>query len=321
MELPMGLRAGIEALTGDYPQAQLLAASRLLTERYQTQSGQGKRLLTRPVEAAAYAAVRMPATFGAIDAALAAAMSQFDGAIATVLDAGAGTGAAAWAAAMRLDAPLRITCFEREEAMIAAGQSLAAGEPALQNVRWLRQDITRTGVSEHADLVVASYALNELDEASRVRVLEQLWAAADQLLLLVEPGTPVGYAQLRQARSWLIDQGGFVAAPCPHGDKCPMEPGDWCHFTCRVARSRLHRQLKGGDAPYEDEKFSFLAVTKQPARQAQARVLRHPVKGAGHVTLQLCTREGIQSRTVSRKDGSLFKKAGKAACGDRFDLD
>ena len=98
-----------------------------------------------------------------------------------------------------------------------------------------------------------------------------------------------------------------------------MEPDDWCHFTCRVARSRLHKLLKGGEAPYEDEKFAFLAVAKQPVRQAQARVLRHPVKGPGHITLQLCTAEGLQSRTVTKKDGPLYKKAGKAACGDSFD--
>ena len=319
MELPMGLRAGIEALAADYPQAELLAASRALTERYQTQSGQGRRLLTRPVEAAAYAVVRMPATFGAVDAALAAALRQFDGPITTVLDAGAGTGAAAWAAAARLDAPLQITCLEREEAMIAAGKRLAADEPMLQNVRWVRQDVAQAGVSGRADLVAASYALNELDESARARVLGQLWAAADRLLLLVEPGTPVGYAQLRWARSWLISQGGFIAAPCPHNEGCPMEPDDWCHFTCRVARSRLHKLLKGGEAPYEDEKFAFLAVTRQPVQQAQARVLRHPVKGPGHITLRLCTAEGLQSRTITKKDGPLYKKAGKAACGDGFD--
>ena len=94
---------------------------------------------------------------------------------------------------------------------------------------------------------------------------------------------------------------------------------DWCHFTARVARSKLHKQLKGGDAPYEDEKFCFLAVAREPC-ETKARILRHPKIESGLITLKLCTDNGICERKITRKD-PLFKAARKSDSGDSFAAD
>ena len=166
--------------------------------------------------------------------------------------------------------------------------------------------------------MIASYALNELDEQIRSHVLQNLWNCARKLLVIIEPGTPVGFAQLRQARSTLISRGGCVVAPCVHQGECPLSADDWCQFTSRVARSRLHKQLKGGDVPYEDEKFSFLAVAKAAGTPAKTRILRHPQKESGRITLRLCTAEGVKEHVVTKKHGELFKRARKADSGDAF---
>lgn len=76
--------------------------------------------------------------------------------------------------------------------------------------------------------------------------------------------------------------------------------------------------MKGGDAPYEDEKFTFLAVSRTPVQQAPSRILRHPMKEAGRIGLKLCTPEGITERSVTKKHGELFKQARKAGSGDAF---
>ena len=95
-----------------------------------------------------------------------------------------------------------------------------------------------------------------------------------------------------------------------------MTGGDWCHFQQRVARSRLHKQLKGGDAPYEDEKFCFLALTKEaPEAACGARVLRHPLIAPGRITLTLCESGAVQNRVVTKKD-PLWKQARKIHAGD-----
>ena len=70
MEFPLPLRAALEARLDGFKQSQLLSDSQAISVRYRKQGGSGKRLLTTDREAAAYAATRMPATFGAVSAAL-----------------------------------------------------------------------------------------------------------------------------------------------------------------------------------------------------------------------------------------------------------
>lgn len=318
MELPAALKAEIESRCDRFGQTALVSAARNLSRRYREESGRGKRLLTEDVEALAYAVVRMGATFGAVSTALSHTLAAFPEKIETALDVGAGTGAAGWALyALTEDMP-RLTCLERERAMVSLGSGLMAAEPALAGTEWVRQDMTAGPIGRKADLVMASYALNELDEKSREDVVRELWDCTDKLLLLIEPGTPEGFRQLRQARERLTGLGARVVAPCPHSECCPLPAGDWCHFSCRVSRSRLHKRMKEGDAPYEDEKFCYLALSRVPCTPAPARILRHPQKEAGHITLKLCTEAGITERTVTKKEGPLFKAARKAGAGDTF---
>lgn len=320
MELPFALRGAIEELTGEHDPRLLAEHVRALTRRYAEESGAGRRLLTQEAEAAAYCAVRMPATFGAVSAALRWALECCDARPQTLLDVGAGTGAASWAAWAQLDLEA-ITCLEREPAMRAVGQRLMrAGDAPLTGAQWQDYDLTGDTPLPPAALVVESYVLNEMTEDARLAAAERLWEAAGDMLLLVEPGTPVASAQLRRIRQRLLARGAHIAAPCPSEAECPMDADDWCHFQCRVARSRLHRQLKGGDVPYEDEKFSYLALTRRAASPASARVLRTPFVEKGRVTLTLCDGRRVTSRVVPRKSPD-FKAARKADCGDRLPPD
>lgn len=318
MEFPIELRTAIEMNTTGMKLDQMKQIAGELSSRYRTESGEGKKLLTKDSEAAVYAVVRMPATFGAVRSALAYALEADGIRISSLLDVGAGTGAASWAADALLDLE-RITCLEREEAMRKLGKALMKeGSPSLQNAEWKSADLISEDIGESGDLVVASYMLNELAPENRRKVLDKLWQAAERMLLIVEPGTPEGYRQLQDAREYLLAEGAHIAAPCPHESACQMGEADWCHFTCRVARSRLHRQLKGGDVPYEDEKFSYMAFTKSETGHAAARILRHPYSEKGRISLELCSGQGIGKTVIKKRDGSLFSRARKAACGDSF---
>lgn len=318
MEFPLALRSAIEARAAAIPQSRLLRDAQALSERYRGESGAGKRLLTTDEEAVAYSVVRMPATFGAVTAALSQALARMEKRPASLLDVGAGTGAAAWAADALLELT-EVTCLEREDAMRRLGEEyMRSGSPALRCARWVRGDLGEGELPARADLVVASYVLGEMRAADRLRAAEKLWAGTDRLLLLVEPGTPVGYSQLREVRGLLLQKGAHIAAPCPHEGPCPMAEGDWCHFTCRIQRSRLHKQLKGGEAPYEDEKFACLALSREPCGRASARILRHPFIESGKITLQLCEESGLRTAVVRKRDGADFKRARKADCGDEF---
>lgn len=319
MELPVLLRQAIENEAAGKKLSALSAQAAALSRRYQLESGNGKALVTTDEEALTYSLMRMPATFGAVFSALAYAKDLWDFPVRSLLDVGAGTGAAAWAACALF--PLeQITCLEREPAMAKLGQSfMAQAAPPLQDACWISADLTDPGAfSQSADLVTASYVLNEMDPAQRERVLAGLWAQTRKLLVLVEPGTPEGFRQLGEARDLLLSWGGHLIAPCPHAQSCPLPPEDWCHFTCRISRSRIHRQVKGADAPYEDEKFCYLAFGREPVSPASSRVLRHPKIEAGKISLSLCTPGGLRAVDVRKKDGAAFKAARKADCGDDF---
>lgn len=316
MEFPLELRSEVERLLSAEDGKALAAAADGLSKRYRGNDGSGKRLATSRRDILAYAAVRMPATFGAVSRALELTlpclpedMREFG----SVLDIGAGTGAASHAAFAAAECG-EFTCIEREPEMLSVGRQLteACGIPA----QWKQGDIT-AGFDEKAELVLCSYCLNELSEGPRKAAVKRLWESTQNLLLIVEPGTPEGYSRIMSARGMLLEMGAHIAAPCPAEGECPLAEGDWCHFTVRVPRSRLHKQLKGGDVPYEDEKFSFIAAFRGEPERRSGRVLRHPRVESGKITLELCTPDGAQQRVVTRKS-PLFKQARKSAAGDDF---
>ena len=313
------LEAAMNALAAEYELASLTRDAKTISENYRLRTGAGKRLLTREGEAAAYAVSRMPATHAAAQTALSWALeaSGLGGEIATLLDCGAGTGAVTWAADGLL-ALSQVTCLEREAAMRTVGSRLMeSGGDALSHALWQEADLIAGGALPEADLVCEGYMLGELEEKHRLTVAKRMLQAAKKMVLFIEPGTPQGFANLAAVRRELAGDHVYVAAPCPTGAKsCPMAGEDWCHFTVRVQRTKLHKQLKGGDAPYEDEKFCCLALCREePAALCSGRVLRHPLIAPGRITLTLCEAGGVKSRVVTKKD-LLWKQARKTGAGD-----
>lgn len=318
-EWPKELQDALESILRAYDADALGRDARAISEAYRLRTGAGKRLLTKEGEAAAYAAARMPATFAAAQAALGEALAAAGLTPATLLDCGAGTGAVTLAAGMMLSLT-RATCLEREAAMRAVGQKLtAACGGALGAAEWRSWDLTDAAPLPRAQLVCEGYMLGELEEGMRLPAAKRLWEAAESMLLLIEPGTPQGFANLARVREALTAQGAYVAAPCPQGSKgCPMAGEDWCHFAVRVQRTRLHKQLKGGDAPYEDEKFAYLALTREPpAAPCAARLLRHPQIAPGRIALPVCQAGQACTRVVTKKD-PLWKRARKIKWGERL---
>lgn len=310
MDLPIRLRQALDACAADYSLTRLKQAAEQVSDTYRKVQRNGARLVTDKAAVVSYALSRMPATFGAVSMVL-----KEVPACQTMLDVGAGTGAATWAA-LEMGVAQKVVCLEREAQMRDLGQRLM--NEAYPSLQWQAFDLVRQDLPFQADLVVASYMLNELSEPDRINAIQKLWQGSQKTLVLVEAGTPMGFGIIRQARDFLIKQGGFIIGPCPHSKTCPMSANDWCHFSCRVARSKLHKALKSADAPYEDEKFSYLIVSRQATQDHFARVLRHPQIDKGKVELQLCTVSGLQKRTVTRKESTLFKAARKSDAGDKW---
>ena len=260
---------------------------------------------------AAYLAYRAPATFAAATFVFGHVRRQRpDWEPRSLLDAGAGPGVAAWAALEIWPSLTELTLVEVEPAMIAAGREL------LGDATWVAGDVADT--SRPADLVVASYVLGELRDATAAA--GRLWRQSADTLVVIEPGTPAGYRRILDARSGVLAAGGHTVAPCPHDLPCPLPPDDWCHFAVRLPRSKLHRRAKGAELGYEDEKLSYAALSREPVPSATARIIRRPQARSGHVNLVTCETDGVRARTVSRKDGALYRTARDAAWGDAIEL-
>ncbi|MDQ3010564.1 MAG: small ribosomal subunit Rsm22 family protein [Acidobacteriota bacterium] len=328
MQLPFSLRQAIEQEATHQNLSALVQAAAELSDRYRNQQDTTDRFMTTDTHRLAYVVVRMPATFAASRTALIeihrlAPESQIE----SVLDLGAGTGAASWAVAQTFDQVRQFTLLEQDNRLIEIGQKLALGSEhqSLKSANWRRANLRTTSEFAPHDLVICSYALNEIEPAAVRRILQFAWQAARQALVIVEPGTMKGFEVIRAARTQLIEAGAFIAAPCPHQALCPMaetDGGDWCHFAARFERSSLHRRLKGGTLGYEDEKFSYLAAVKhfdtQAITTAAARVLRHPKRYSGYTQLQLCTPDGLQNATVTKRDKDAWKQVRKTDWGDSW---
>ncbi|MDF3297264.1 small ribosomal subunit Rsm22 family protein [Streptomyces tropicalis] len=314
------LRAALAGLLDGLPARQAAGAVERLIATYRGTTPTDAPILRDRADVAAYAAYRMPATFEAVRSALAAFAAATPGwEPAGHVDVGGGTGAATWAVSATWDGTRPVTVLDWAEPALALGREIAAARPELREARWQRARIGAALTLDPADLVTVSYVLGELAEADRAAVVDAA-AQAARAVVVVEPGTPDGYARVLAARDRLIAAGFRVAAPCPHSGACPVVPGtDWCHFSARVSRSSLHRQVKGGSLAYEDEKFAYVAATRLPAAPAAARVVRKPQIRKGQVLLELCEADGgLARQTVTKRHGTLYRAARDADWGDAW---
>ncbi|MGR8010812.1 small ribosomal subunit Rsm22 family protein [Streptomyces hypolithicus] len=324
------LRSALAGLLDGLPPKQATQAVERLMANYRGTTPTDTPVLRDRSDVAAYAAYRMPATFEAVRSALAALRDAAPHwTPATHTDIGGGTGAATWAVAEAWHEQPASTVVDWAEPALALGRELAdaSGSPALAATTWHRSRIGPSLRIESTDLATVSYVLKELTPADRASLVTET-ARSAEAVVIVEPGTPDGYLRVIEARQQLIDAGLSVAAPCPHSAACPIEPGaDWCHFSARVSRSSLHRQVKGGSLPYEDEKFSYVAAVRPAvatpaalATPATARVIRRPQIRKGMVLLELCTRPPELTReTITKKrHGDLYRAARDTDWGDTW---
>jgi ribosomal protein RSM22 (predicted rRNA methylase) len=309
--LPAALKAAIDHLLQGVSRKDLAARSTVISDTYR--GGQGSAdVVLHEADVLAYLVVRLPATY----AVAAAVLDQVRDAVPDftprfVLDAGGGPGTASWAARETWPALETLTLTDANVPFLAVAKTL------LPEIETLPRDLVRDA-QPSADLVIASFVLAEIAPAAQALLIAKLYAAAIGVLVLIEPGTPAGFARIRAARTALIEQGAHILGPCTHANTCPMSGDDWCHFSQRLPRSRDHLQAKGALVPYEDERYAWLAVsrTRRSALEGDARVLAPPTESKPGITFKLCAPGGIENRLVARRDREAFAALRRAGWGD-----
>lgn len=307
MPFPPVLTARLDTLLEGVSRKDLAARSEAMSAAYRKGLTSGG--ITGALDALAYALARMPATF-AVNAAvlgrLAEVMPGF--APASLLDVGAGTGAGSWAVRERWP-DVAVTMLDANPALRALALKLMPDAQAIAG------DLS--GDKPRTDLVIASYVLAELPEDRAASAAVDLWRGAQAALVLVEPGTPQGFARIRAARAALVETGAHIAAPCTHDNACPMTGDDWCHFSQRLARSREHMQLKAASVPFEDERYSYVVAVREKVASG-ARILAPVLEAKPGLTFKLCDETGLHAHFVPARDKEETRRVRRKGWGDRL---
>ncbi len=298
----------IEKLLSSLTPSQVKKFSAEVSERYRKRQ---TPFLLKKEHRLAYLATRFPATFAVAEKVF----EQIkDLSIHSLLDVGAGPGTGFLAARQVFSSLSHATLLERDEVFIEIARQLIG-----TGVLFMRKDFCQMEDLKSHDLVLFSYSLGEAIEKEQEAVIKRAWDLTEKALVVIEPGTPQGFERIRFIREKLLSWGAYLAGPCPHAAKCPMEKGDWCHFFARLSRNSLHRFAKEGTLGFEDEKFSYLIATREKRAPYAARILRHPHKGEGFISFSLCTSGGLKNKVVTKKEGIVYKSSKKLQWGDIID--
>jgi len=297
-----------------------------LSKKYKKQK---HKFFSSDKERLSYIASRMPATTKAIEYSLNEIKNITPKInIKSVLDLGAGSGALLWAllslftsenGKLKSDFP-KTFLVEKDEKMIFYAKELSKNiKKILKKITFEKNDILKVKNYDF-DLVILSYVANELKNFQIDKIINRWFFSKSKIIAFIEPGTKVGFKNIKYIRDNLIKVGCNLIAPCPNTLKCPMPKNDWCHFYVRVKRSKIHKYLKKGTLGYEDEKFSYVIATKEKVKYPKARILRFVKKTKQDISFTLCKDGKIINEKVSRKNKKRDKIIEKLNWGDVFDV-
>ena len=323
MNIPELLEFAIEKNVEEFNIKELKQAALDLSKRYMESKRTGKSLLKTKLDTVAYSVIRMPATYSAIRTCLEKILEIYEFDINSVFDIGSGTGAAEWAILDVFDKQMDIVCLERDKGMRDVSKKYFSYSEELKNIEFIEADILNEELSLSKDLCVLSYMINELDESNRIKVIDKALNVTNKALLIVEPGTPEGFSNIKKVRDYAYEKGYSIIAPCTgFCGRCDVPNDDWCASCVRVQRTKIHKYLKDAEIGYEDEKFSYVAISKEnidfKEKSNLRRILRHPKIENGRVIVKTCLKGEIKEEIITKKNKDEFKLLKKKNVGDIF---
>jgi ribosomal protein RSM22 (predicted rRNA methylase) len=324
MQLPAELREAISRMLEGVSRIALGERAHRISELYRG-GGTSAAAVRDEMDSLAYVVTRLPATYAAARHVLQRLQERCPGfKPRSVLDLGSGPGTASWAVVDAWPEIEAITQVDSHPALLELGRKLSELAPygALRCAKQFSADIARnTGADTPSELVILSYSLAELAPNEIEHALSDAWQHCTGALAIVEPGTPAGYRRILLARDCLRALSAKILAPCPHEGACPLIAGDWCHFAQRVSRTHDHMFVKDAELAYEDEKFSYLVVVREPLFRPseKSRILAQPQINKAGFSAKLCTLEGrCELVSIGRRDAQAFKQVRKLDWGDEL---
>lgn len=255
-------------------------------------------------QAIAYAQARMPATYNVIRYVLEKFENKGES-FSEVLDVGAGVGTLKIALQ---DCEIDYEAVEKSDSMRKIFRELNSDK-----VKIYEEDFQKFFCKKKYQAVFASYFVNEMKDKNKA--LKKIFSLAEQYVFIIEPGTPNGFKNIIAAKNLANQLGWYPLLPCA-SIECNLKAGDWCHFSIRVPRTKLHTNLKNATLPYEDEKFCYVIFSKKESEfQNNNIIIKRPIKKSGHTVFDVCSKQGI--KRIVRTD----KLSKKLRWGDQITIE
>lgn len=322
MELPPTLVDSISALLAKFEMKKIQKAAQELSLRYREKQNKNIKFIQSKEEAIAYLCMRFPATFAANYKVYSQLASCVDVAsIHSLLDLGSGSGASVFAALEMLPSLEKVECVEQDAFLIDLGKNLLKESKSKIKNSWTCDSFTNPSQAQPADLVVFSYSLGEAPKNSYHEIFDHVLPLVKNYLVIIEPGTPVGFERILHARDYLIEKQMHLVAPCPHNKVCPMNKTfKWCHFSQRLPRTTFHKYLKDAALGYEDEKYSYVVFSKLESPTSGDRIVGKPKVSSGFAEFEICSQQGsLEHAKILKRDVDNFGSIKKLEWGDTLD--
>lgn len=308
----------IETLISSVDKKSLQKSAEALSMRYRSRQNQEETFIKNKEEALAYLCMRFPATYAANNHVFSRINElSLPFSYSSFLDVGSGSGSSFFSAQSHFGAFSKVCFIEKDLNLIEIGKTLIKESKMSTTTSWVCGDFVTKEFPNNFDVVSFSYSLGEVKNYKDV--LSKAIVSFNDLLVIIEPGTPAGFERILKYREFLLSKGLFLLAPCPGSFSCPMQNGKWCHFSERLSRSSLHRFLKGGTLGFEDEKLSYLVFSKKQFKEHLPRLISFPSKKTGFIEAEFCMPDGtLLHKKFLKREEDEYKKIKKAKWGDSF---
>ncbi|KAF9113211.1 37S ribosomal protein S22 [Mortierella sp. AM989] len=223
-------------------------------------------------ESTAYIAAMAPTTYSAIKNVLEEVKGRVpDLQVKTFMDFGTGPGTGIWAANEVWEMPLQYTGVDVSLAMLETAEEIldvlsSKGTP-ISNITFKPFLSHGSQASKH-DVVLSAFTLSEITTpALRKSTLEHLWESTNDMLILVDRGTPNGFKILAEAREQILglDADRIVSKTKydAYGNELPEDEVPKrgpAHVLAPCPHDK--RKTKHSKENFEDSKYTYVVLRK-----------------------------------------------------------
>lgn len=282
-----------------------------LHERYMQGENPLEPHIQTPADCLAYLAMRFPATYAQIFAALSQIQERVpDWQPKTVLELGCGPGTGIWAAKSIWPSLTHATGVDQEKLFLTLAEELHFDAKMGLDTVWVKTSLAKWTAIEDAktyDLIIIANVLNELPSEDQEALLKKVTQRSSGIVVVLEPGTAVGYRIIQRVAKSASETHKLIA---PYIDSAFVESNDyWIHFSQRFQRPEFQRLIRQSmresslmASDWEEATYSYVAwgdipVTKPPWGQCIGKVMKYK----GYLIIPLLTKEAvIQARVLKR---------------------